>query len=438
MVTVVERALKSVRERRERVYLARRLEQTNQALRRRLSELDLLFQLAKQLTGMNSAQALYQTLVDRACEGLNADVGWLVWREEKTFRLVAHRHVPKTWAQRAAHQWDDGLSSLVAFSGEPLSIHGEPLKRFKAAHLGQAALVAPVRVKERTIAVLGVARKALKPFATSDQALLQAIADLAAMALVNLELFRALDERARHFQRVAQAAQKGERLKGAVLQNLAHELRTPLGVAMGYVEMLVTGQMGELSTEQREALHTVQQKLHRLDLIVTSLLALNGSLAPEQVEQVALNEVVRKASQEYRSRVAEKRLTLKLPPSNKPFLVRGDPNLLERVVGLLLDNALKFTPKEGQVEVLLKEKDGQVILGVQDTGVGIPEEALPHIFEPFYQVEQGTARRFEGLGLGLTLVKEIVEAHGGRVWAESEKGKGTTFWVTLPQANSTP
>ncbi|HEY58602.1 MAG TPA: hybrid sensor histidine kinase/response regulator [Anaerolineae bacterium] len=432
VVAVVERALKAVRERREREYLARRLEQTNQALRRRLGELDLLFRLAKELTSVSGAKALYQHLVDQACEGLGADVGWLVFREEKSFRLVAHRNVSKTWVQRAAHQWDDGLSSLVAFSGEPLNIHGEPLKRFKAAHLGQAALVAPVRVKERTIAVLGVARKALKPFATSDQALLQAIADLAAISLVNLELFRALDERAKHFQRLARAAQRAEQLKSAILQNLAHELRAPLGVAIGYVDMLATGQMGKLSVEQREALDTVKQKLNRLDEAVNSLLSLGSTLAPERMEGVNLSKVVQAAAEMQRPRMKEKGLSFTIHLPEAPVVVYGDARFLGKMLAHLLDKAFKFTPKGGSVTVALEERDGHALLKVQDTGVGIPKEALSRIFEPFYQADQSTARRFGGLGLGLAVVKEIVQVHNGRVWAESEPGQGTTVWVRFP------
>ncbi len=432
VVTVVERALKAVRERRERFYLAQRLEQTNQALRRRLGELDMLFNLAKELTGINRASDLYQRIVQRAREGLQADASWLALREDRTFRLVAQRNLPKTWVQRSAQQWDDGISPLVALSGEPLNIHGAPLQRFKAAHLGKAVLAAPVRVKDRTIAVLGVARKALKPFATSDQALLQAIADLAAMAMVNLELFRALDERARAFQRQAQAAQAGERLKGEVIQNLAHELRTPLGVAMGYIDMLMAGQLGPLSQEQREAVRTVRDKLHRLSEIIESLTVVSESLTPETLTELSLNDVVRLVTTRYQGKMREKGLTLHVHVPDAPIRVKGDPKLLDRMVDNLLSNALKFTPKGGQVSVRLTTEDGHALLSVQDSGIGIPKASLNRIFERFYQVDQGTSRRYGGLGIGLTVVKDIVEAHGGQVWAESRPKQGTTVWVKLP------
>lgn len=431
VVAVVERALKLVRERRERDLLARRLEQTNRALRRRLEELDLLFRLAKELTAISGAKALYQHLVDQACQGVGADVGWLVLREGKAFRLVAQRNVSKTWVQRAAHQWDDGLSSLVAFSGEPLNIHGEPLQRFKAAHLGQAAMVAPVRVKDRTIAVLGVARKALKPFATSEQALLQAIADLGAMAMVNLELFRALDERAKHFQRLAQAAQQAERLKGTVVQKLAQEVRQPLEAASGYVDMLATGQMGKLHAEQREALHTVKQKLHRMAEVVDLLLALGEPLTPERMEKVRLNAVLQTVAETYRPRMNEKGVAFTVRLPQDPVLVSGEARLLEKAVAHLLDNALKFTPKGGKVTLALEQQEDHALLKVQDTGLGVPQEALLRIFEPFYQANP-TDRQFGGLGLGLALVKAIVEAHNGRVWAESEPGRGTTVGIQIP------
>ena len=438
VVSAVERVLTQVRERQAKLHLAQQLEKANKELQRRVRELTTLFDLAKTMASATNMQVLFQHVVEGAVHLSEADKGWLFLRDatSKRLTLMAQKGLPRTLAARVGKPWDDGLSGLVALSGEPLNIYGEPLRRFKVAQLGQAALVVPIKVKKEVVALLAVMRKEARPFSSDEQALLVALADYASIALVNAQLFRTLQEHVQAMQRTAKAAREGENLKNELLQNVSHELRTPLGVAKGYVDMLLAGQMGELTPEQKQTIETVQKQLAQIADIVTSMTALQAvSLAPAQWARVNIGDLARLAVARQKPYARKKKLVLDAHIVSQDTAVRGDPDQLSLVFDHLLDNAIKFTPEGGHITLQVQRKHDEFVeVSVKDTGIGIPPQYLEHIFERFYQGDGSTTRRFGGLGLGLSVVKEIIEAHNGKVWAESKEGQGTTVRFVLPLA----
>jgi two-component system NtrC family sensor kinase len=265
VVSAVERALKQVRARRERETLARQLNQTNQELQRRVRELTTIFAIGKAVTSITDLHNLFDKIVEGAVYVTEADSGWLLLREDRSqnFILSAQRNLPKSIAEQLNQPWDDGISSLVSLSGEPLSIHGEPIKRFKVSRLGQSALVVPVKVKNQVMGLLVVVRKAPQPFGPSNQTLLEAVADYASISLVNARLFRALEERARSLQQTVEKSQASEHAKDRFIQNLLQELNLPLTSSLDEINQLLNGNLGELSAAQRERLGRAQEKLQR-------------------------------------------------------------------------------------------------------------------------------------------------------------------------------
>jgi two-component system NtrC family sensor kinase len=263
VVSAVERVLKQVRARREREQLARQLNQTNQELQRRVRELTTILSIGKAVTSLTDQRTLFDKVVEGAIFVAEADCGWLLLRRDqsKTFILSAFRNLPAATSLQLNQPWDDGLSTLVALSGETLSIHGEPLRRFKVSRLGEAALVAPVKAKREVIGLLVVMRKAAQPFSPSNQTLLEAVADYASISMVNIGLFRALEERARSLEQAVAHVQVSERSKEETLQSLIGELHNPLNAALGYVGMLLEGRMGVLGVEQTDSLQVIKDKL---------------------------------------------------------------------------------------------------------------------------------------------------------------------------------
>jgi len=273
IVSAVERVIKQVRARRERETLARQLKQTNDELQQRVRELTTIFAIGKAVTSITIQRELFEKIVEGAVYVTEADSGWLLLREErnKVFNLAAQRNLPKTIAAKINQPWDDGISSLVALSGETLSISGEPLSRFKVAQLGQSALVVPVKLKKEVVGLLVVVRKEPHPFSPSNRTLLEAVADYASISLVNASLFRALEERARSLQQAAEAAQANERQKAELINSMQHDLVPPLANAMKALDSILVGETTRLNATQKTVLRSAMDSLQMIQNLVESV-----------------------------------------------------------------------------------------------------------------------------------------------------------------------
>lgn len=278
VVSAVERTLKQVRARYERETLLRQLDQANQELQRRVRELTTLFAIGKAVTSITDHHNLLQRIVEGALFVSEADCGWLLLREEhdKAFVLSAQRNLPGPLAARIDQPWDDGVSWLVAISGEPLSIHGEPLERFKISCLGKSVQVMPIKVRSDVVGLLTVMRKEAVPFGSNIQSLLGAVTDYASISIVNARLFQALEARARRLQQVAEAAQAGEHSKDERINQMRAELSALLASATQATNSLLAGgetgdqtgpQAGPVNT-QYGLLRSVQVSLQRITKII--------------------------------------------------------------------------------------------------------------------------------------------------------------------------
>jgi GAF domain-containing protein len=234
------------------------MKETNQELQRRVRELTTIFAVGKAVISITDQRALFDKIVEGMVYVAEADYGWLLLRDEhnRTFVLASHRNLPDAWAKKLGQPLDDGVSSLVALSGETLAINGEPLKRFKAASLGNSVVVVPIKLQQEVIGLLVVVRKADVVFERNMQTLLEAVADYASVSLVNVRLFRALQES-------ADAAQAGEKLKLEQLQALQQELQSLIQPVTYPIDLLLTGKMGTLTDEQQQALESIQLALQR-------------------------------------------------------------------------------------------------------------------------------------------------------------------------------
>jgi heavy metal sensor kinase len=216
----------------------------------------------------------------------------------------------------------------------------------------------------------------------------------------------------------------------------SHELRTPLTVLRGELEAVAQRQ--DIPTDARETIESALEESERLSKIVESLLAISRLDAGEALmtrERFDLAELVADTVEQMRLLAEDKRITLSCFAKDA-VQVEGDPGRLKQVVVNLADNAIKYTNEGGSVDIRVAAVDGKALLEVSDSGLGIPSEALPHVFERFYRVDKARSRQMGGAGLGLSIVKSICEAHGGRISVESTEGTGSRFTVELPLDNS--
>jgi signal transduction histidine kinase len=250
------------------------------------------------------------------------------------------------------------------------------------------------------------------------------------MAIEDLRL------RARELAQAYQRLAEQEVARREFLTNVAHQLRTPLMAASGYLQILQQGRV--LNQEQlTRALDTVSRNVHQIVTLVNDILFLQEmDLVLPDFQAVHMGEVASLVLERYKSQAAARGIHLSLTEDHNLSPVSGDAKSLERALTALIDNAIKFSPKGGDVEIRLKKGDRQILVTVEDHGIGISPHTRPRIFDRFYHLEKEDDDLFGGIGLGLAITRQVIQQHKGTIDVESDYGKGSTFTMRLPEWTS--
>jgi signal transduction histidine kinase len=224
-----------------------------------------------------------------------------------------------------------------------------------------------------------------------------------------------------------------DRIKNQMIRMTSHDLKNPLSAAMFHIELLQEEGADLFTDEMREDINTIWTQLHRMNRIIRGILDLervqSGTLT---FEECVIGQIVHSAAHEFEDQAAKRGVKLLLDVADNLPTVTGDRQQLVQAVSNLIENAVKFTLEGGTVRVSAEHIEDQVVIHVADTGIGIPPEAQPRIFERFFRAKHPGAEQISGTGLGLSLVKAVIDAHKGRIWLESEVNKGTTMHLVLP------
>lgn len=247
-----------------------------------------------------------------------------------------------------------------------------------------------------------------------------------------------LGDLARSFESMTVQLTELDRLKAEFVSVASHEIKTPLSVIRGYVSLLLDGIYGQVTDAQRKTLTSVSDQADRLTRLVHRLLDVSRFEAGGgrlELREIPVRAFLADLTQGFEVLAFQNEIDFRVHVTDDiPVQIVGDAERLNEVLGNLLSNAFKFTGKGGSIRVRASRADDGVAVQVEDSGVGIPADKLPHVFEKFYQVDNEAQPRSAGSGLGLAIAREIVEAHGGTITAESEVGRGTSFRVVLPAA----
>ncbi len=249
----------------------------------------------------------------------------------------------------------------------------------------------------------------------------------------NARLVERLEQQVRELSARNAELQELDRLKNTFLATLSHELRTPLTAILGYLELFERRTLGSLTDVQGQAINVIARNARILSRILNNLLYLQEVRSTEiRRVPVVIHEVLQEVITEMQplARAANVTLSASLQPT---AVYKGDPIGIGQALRALIDNAIKFTPASGRVEVTLIDEPSRVLVRVEDTGIGIPAEAQEKIFLPFYQIDDTLARPYSGAGLGLAIARHVVEAHGGQLTVRSVVNAGSTFTVVLPR-----
>lgn len=291
----------------------------------------------------------------------------------------------------------------------------------------------PVPIDDNRKGVLYVAGKE-GGFDEEDETLAQLLAANAGNAIANAELYAESQTQQALLTAQNEQLRELDRMKDEFIAVVSHELRTPLTSIIGYLELLEDPDMTELDDRQRSFTTVMHRNADRLLRLVGDLLFLAGLQTGElaiQHREADLCELARSAIEAARSMAEQKHIVLTCASGHVP-VIPGDEGRLAQLLDNLISNALKFTHEGGQVDVTVGVEGNSVVLTVADTGIGMSTEEQQHIFERFFRAEFATDRAIQGLGLGLTIVKAIVDAHSGTITVQSEPERGTAFRVRLP------
>jgi signal transduction histidine kinase/DNA-binding response OmpR family regulator len=429
IIASVERLLKQSRERRSRENLAEELQHTNDELQKHVRELTTIYGIGKALTNLADQAALFEKILDGAASVTQAEIGWLlVWNEgSKTFMLASHHNLPPALASQHNQPLDEGISSLVATSGESLSISGEPLQKFKLSSVGRSALISPVKAQQQVIGLLVMMRRHAKAFNNDEQNLLEMFTDFASISLVNARLFRSMEDRTRTLQGHLESALAARRIDREVMQVAARELFSPIERSKAAIKSLEKAP-SEWNGTQHQILETLHNDINQIAGITYAL----GTAAQPVKPGGNLKELVSESINRLQPAAKQCQVTITADFSSGTNVPVGNPEAVSRILDALISNGIRFSGRNGAVTVRVeKPHEQEYHLIVADSGMGMDADTAAQVFDPINQPAK-QPRPFGGIGIRLPLVQQIVTSLHGKIWVESSPKNGTCFHVTLP------
>ncbi len=528
MNAAIDRALRETRLEKERSQLIQELTNSNNELKQRLQELNTVYATGKSVTTSLDLEEVLRRVVEAAIYVSGAEEGSLMLldkEKENELYVRASKNLDSASSSMRL-RIKDSLAGQVINTRQPIVIDNNIIEqKITTAYLVKSVVYVPIITQDKAIGVLSVAnRRREQPFNNRDTRVLSTLADYAAIAINNAEIFTnseqergklstilgqtnnpviVIDDRellilanmaAQSVFNLPQTNLTGtsirtliqnpdalnfmlqpvtpdlerttelsladnlvfqanlslienvgrsivlhnitqlkelDKLKSEFVAIVSHDLRSPLTAILGYVELLE--RVGPLNEDQTEFVNRVKQSVDNITNLISDLLdigRLEAGIALD-IEECDLPNLLNTILDEFAARIEAKQLQLKQIVSPKRLLISGDHKRLHQAFTNLISNAVKYTPEKGAIGLQVTEMNGQAIVEIADTGVGIASEDIPHIFDKFYRAKN-VLSGFEGTGLGLSIVKSVIERHNGRIWVNSQMGKGTVFSIILP------
>lgn len=404
--------------------------------RQRNRELSVLYSIAMATGKTLEMSLLLDETLKQILEVLEYEGGaiYLAAKDDEGPKLMRHQGIPAPMLQLMASQLQNcGVMRQVLAQGKVID-RPVPLADWEPE---MRLICVPLHTHQRALGVLIFPSFHGRPVETPEIRLLETLGRQTSIAVENAALYAELQERAETLQQAYDELAKIDQLKDELVQNISHELRTPIAFIKGYVNLLLDGDLGELSPQQSDSLEIVSNKTEQLVHLVSGILTLQ-TLTTEMPDVESISPIMLVARTVAAAIPAAQAAGIDLVsdyPEKLPA-VTVDPPQITQVLDNLLNNAIKFSPAGGTITVKLSAEENMIRIQVLDTGIGIPADKIDRIFDRFYQIDGSSTRRFGGAGLGLAICKQIIDAHDGKFEVESEEGKGSSFAFLLPQAQS--
>jgi len=411
-------------------------------LMRRTKQLSALNNAARTMASSLEFDSVPQTILEEAVRVLGANAGSIALLDE-TSSLVFKAVVGPSSEKLVNVKVPAGHGLIGWVSQNSKSVRVDDVRKDSRFYRGidqttglttLNVIAVPLLIARRVIGVLELINKVEGKFDDEDLTVVETLAQSAAATIENARLVRDLRVHALELEKAYAELKEADHLKSEMVQNVSHELRAPLTFILGYIELLMSNDFGQISDDQRKALDIVLRKCLSLTKIVNDIVTLQKlEISGLNLQAVSLNTLLTQTLQAAQFSAQEAQQTLVTDMPDRDIQVTADDQRLSQVLDNLVNNAIKFSKPGGTITLRLREEHSFARIEVEDMGIGVPADKLEKIFDRFYQADGSSTRRYGGVGLGLAICKSILTAHGGKIWAESEVGKGSRFIFTLPK-----
>jgi len=408
--------------------------------------LSALLEISRAVNATLDKDMLLERILDRTVEFTNAEYGFIMLIKDDYLKVHLSKGFDKKITDKLNTKIGEGITGLVAKSRKPIivsDVRNDSRYILLDEDIRSEAAI-PLITQDKVIGVLNLESKRLDNFRRFKKSL-HILTNQIAIAIQNAGLYDKIQDFNKRLKNEIELATrelrqkniellKMDQLKSDFVSNVSHELRTPLTSIAGYTKLMVVEKLGSINEKQRQSLKIILEEGERLTRMINNVLDLSKLESGKikfKLSKIDITEIAEQAIETMGAVAREKEIKIELNSAKIPQF-KASQDLVKQVFFNLLNNALKFTPKEGSVKVDIKRLKKKVVVSVKDTGKGIPDEHIPKLFDKFFQVDSSMTREHGGSGLGLVIVKHIVDAHKGTIKAESEPGKGSTFVFTLP------
>jgi signal transduction histidine kinase len=399
-------------------------------------EMAALYEITRSINCSLLLEDVLQDIVDSICDILHAHACRIALLEESNQELIvrAAAGVEADWGAYGRTNIGADIIGQVIQGGQSRYIPDVQGEAPFDPEVRSLMIIPLISSQGQVIGILSVDSAQSFAFSQADSHLITVAASQVSIAIENARLYEDLAQSNKILDRAYQELRNFAEMREQLVQNTSHELRTPMTYIRGYIELLADGNLGSLNEEQVQTLNLVLRKTEEVIDIINETVALQPLILGKlQRAPISVRDLLHQTSASFSEDARRRGVNLRLGFVDPKIQIYGDPERLEQLCSHILENAVKFSYYGGEISVDAHYEDGLVHLVFKDQGIGIPDDQLHKIFDTFYQIDNVATRRFAGLGMGLSTVRRIAEAHEGMVWAESEEGKGSTFHVLLPR-----
>ncbi len=414
-------------------------------LKRHDKTLETLFEIDKVVSQSLDLDEIFKEALLKTIQVTSSDAGaiYLLEADSKTLKLQTSFGISREFAEAVSKiKVGEGVSGAAVNLKKPfITDIDHYTSRELLPSLEKEGLITlvgtPLIAKGRVVGAMNLANRRRREFSKDDIDVLASIGGQIGVAIENARLYHESRVSYEKLQVAYEELKSIDKMKSEFLSNVSHELKTPLVSIRGYGELIYDEKLGTLPQTQKKALEAIIRNTDRLTRLIDSLLFLSmQQMGKPEIKMRSMphfiDEIIKASLADMKVQAEKKNISLTEDvPSG--LEVMGDRDRLTEVFMNLIDNAIKFTPPEGKINIKVWEEKEFVHITVTDTGIGIPENVIPSLFQRFYQADASLTRKYGGTGLGLYICKSIVDAHKGEIWVESKEGAGTTVHVKLPK-----